>query len=427
MSTGGRASAETRSDRELPLDWMQDVPEGLRAYARLPASGKYARDRQGRLRVSRVRLRSSQPATTPTRPAGLLADGDWNWLTSGPREWKTVTRRLGDNAYDICVALVRTGCLTIEHDVRLTTLVRPPRRLHPHPDLSGAHDEARSKKRDVDAAIRERGAALADALVDEWPDVTIALRSTTNIDRLAWAVNAATDLDTGRTHDSVRAFVQVHAGHTKARDDVHHLLAELGFEPETLAVLGLARNPYIGLGGPFQIDASTGVIDLAGLPGPHDIRLPSQQSITLRLPPRAAKLLAIENRQAAEAACDAYPSSAVVWCHGQPPTAVLALIEQAARYVDNVIIFPDADLGGVRIAARIVDNLSPHHECTVVDIGTVDHHVGKRFNTHSRNHLSVIAGRDDQIGKFALACLERGYAIEQEAAVRASLRAVLTN
>src|SRR5262249_32466242 len=149
---------------------------------------------------------------------------------------------------------------------------QPPRRLHPHPELSSARADARDRRRDEAAAVRERAAVLADELADEWPAVTTALRSTSNPDRLAWAVHAAADPAHGRSHASVRAFVQDHAGHTKARDDVHHLLADLGFPAEALATLGLARNPYIGLGGPFQLQTPAGVFNLASLPGPHDIR-----------------------------------------------------------------------------------------------------------------------------------------------------------
>lgn len=419
------ASASAGLDRELTLDWVQGVPNGLSAYAPLPVSGSYPRDSQGRPKFRRVRLRSTHNPTVPTRPADLLTDGDWTWITASPRQWASVAQRFGDSAYSLAVALATAGCVTIEHDLRLTHLVRPPRRLHPHPDLSSAHAQARDKRRDQTAAIRERAATLTDALADEWPDVSAALRSTTNPDRLFWAVAAASDLADGRSHDSVRAFVQVHAGHTKARDDVHHLLAELGFSPDALAALGLARNPYIGLGGPFRLQTPTGLVDLAGIPGPHDIRLPAGHDITLQLPSRAETLMVIENRQAAEAGCDAYPDLPIIWCHGQPPTAVLNLISQAASYANSIMICTDADLGGVNIAARIWGHLGPGHRCTVLDTGAVEHYAGKPFNTYSRTRLAALAARTDQIGQFAQACLARGYAVEQEAAARASLRASL--
>jgi hypothetical protein len=115
----------------------------------------------------------------------------------------------------------------------------------------------------------------------------------------------------------------------------------------------------------------------------------------------------------------------IIWCHGQPATPILNLIAQAAHHVDTVTVCPDADLGGVHIAARIHDHLRPHLDCGILDTGTVEHHPGRPFNTHSRTHLATLAERRDDIGRFAQACLTRGYAIEQEAAARGTLRAAL--
>lgn len=423
MNSGHTTHDHADVDHEIVLHWMNGrLPEGLCAYAPLPANGRYPRDRQGRPKLRRVHLRATDPVPEPIRPTGLLADSDWTWITSSPRNWDSIVSRLGNNATHIVQALARAGCLTIEHDLRINSLTQPPRRVHPHPHLSSTHAAARDRRRDEAESVQSQAASLAQALADEWPGVATALRSTTNPDRLTWALRAATDLANGHTHNSVRAFVQAHARHTKARDNVHHLLAELGFEQEAITALGLARNPYIGLGGPFQLNTSAGTIDLGGLPGPHDIRLPTGHEIRLLLPAMAPELLIIENRQAAETACNIRPDLPVIWCHGQPPTAVLDLITQAARHVDAVTICTDADLGGVRIAARIADHLAPDQNCTVVDIGAVDHVAGRPFNTHSRTHLTTLAKRNDPIGQFARACLARGYAIEQEAAARAALR-----
>ncbi|MDI1463369.1 DUF2399 domain-containing protein [Catellatospora sp. KI3] len=411
-----------RDDRELVLGWVHGVPEGLHAYAPVPATGSYPRDRLDRPKIRRVRLRSATPPPAPARPPGLVSDSDWKWITSGSRSWTSVTGRLGPDAHRIASALAKAGCLTIEHDLRISALVQPPRRLHPHPDLAHAHAEDRSRREDEADDIRAQAAELAEALIADWPGVARALGSATNTDRLAWVIRAADDLANGRTHDSVRAFVQTHARFTKARDDVHHLLAELGFEQEAIVALGLARNPYIGLGGPIRVKTRAGTINLAGIPGPHDIRLPTGHDISLLLPAQSSTLLVIENRQAAEAACDAYPESPVIWCHGQPPTAVLSLIAQAAQQSSRVVICTDADLGGARIAARIVDHIPTNLQSDVIDIGEANHVAGRPFNSHSRFHLAAIAERDDRIGQFARACLARGYAIEQEAAAKSSVR-----
>jgi hypothetical protein len=414
------------TDTELVLPWVRGVPDGLCAYAPLPPSGVYPRDRLGRPKPKRVRLRSAETPPTPARPDGI-SDSDWNWLTSTSRNWTTVSQRLGENAYPMAVTLARTGCLTIEHDLNLSALVQPPRRLHPHPDLARSHTDAREHRRHEASTLRTHAVQLATTLADEWPGAAAALRTTTHPDRLTWIINAATDLADGRIHDSVRAFVQVHAGHTKARDDVHHLLAEVGFEPDAIAALGLARNPYIGLGGPLELTTNDGVLALNCLPGPHDIRLPGGRVMALRLTVPARTLLVIENRQAAESACDAYPGLPVVWCHGQPAAPILDLIAQAAEQAHSVLLCPDADLGGVRIAARIYDHLTPGHNCRILDVGDGEHSPGREFNSHSRTHLTALAERKDVVGRFANACLTRGYAVEQEAAAKTALRAIFGN
>jgi hypothetical protein len=61
----------------------------------------------------------------------------------------------------------------------------------------------------------------------------------------------------------------------------------------------------------------------------------------------------------------------------------------------------------------------------VVDVGTVEHDEGRPFNSHSRTHLWQLAQRSDQVGAFARRCLDRGYAIEQEATARAALQGIL--
>jgi hypothetical protein len=136
-------------------------------------------------------------------------------------------------------------------------------------------------------------------------------------------------------------------------------------------------------------------------------------------------LLVVENRQAAETVCDAHPDLPVIWCHGQPPQAVLALIVQAAQQSRETVVCTDADLGGVRIAARIHEHLPSGTLARVIDVGATEHDAGRPFNAHSRNHLEQLATRTDPVGAFAQSCLDRGYAIEQEATARAALRGVL--
>jgi hypothetical protein len=243
--------------------------------------------------------------------------------------------------------------------------------------------------------------------------------------RLIWLVRAAEDLVADRSHDGPRAFVQHHAKNTKAREDLPRLLTDAGFEAEALVLLGVNRNPYIGLGGPIRAHHDGRTLDWTGWPGPHDIRLPAHRTITLDVTPRTRVLLIIENRQAAEIICDTHPDTAVIWCHGQPPDPLLHLINQAAIGVNDVVICPDADLGGIRIAARIHDHLPPDTRRVIVDIGTGEHDQGDPFSTMTRNRIAATAERTDAVGVFARNCLIRGYAVEQEAPARATLQPLL--
>lgn len=414
-------------DPEIILSWIRNYP-GLVAYAPLPASGRYPRDSKGRPRPRAARLRAVDPGDAPRRPDGLLSDSDWSWVIRSEHNWAGVTSRFGADALRIMLALAAAGCVTIGYTLTGNALAQPPRRVYPHPGLMAAEQERRSRRRDDTSTLRTRAEQLASALADDWPDVSRALRGTDHPDRLLWAVRAATDLAEGRSHDSLRAFVQSHAKDTKARDDVHHLLAAMGFDHETLIALGVARNPYIGLGGPILLHTAGGsVLDLSAVPGPHDIRLSPHALPQLTVTGSAGVLLVVENRQAAETACDTRPDLPVVWCHGQPPTAVVSMITQAAQQTSEVVICADADLGGVRITARIHDHLPPGTTIHVVDVGTVQHDEGRPFNSHSRTHLQQLAQRPDQVGAFAQRCLDRGYAIEQEATARAALQAVLNS
>lgn len=107
--------------------------------------------------------------------------------------------------------------------------------------------------------------------------------------------------------------------------------------------------------------------------GPHDIRLSPHMLPRLTVTGPGDVLLVVENWQAAEAVCDARADLPVVWCHGQPPDAVVSMIVQAAQQTSGVVICTDADLGGVRITARIHDKLRSDTTIHVVDVGTVPH------------------------------------------------------
>lgn len=410
---------------EFPLPGHPGVPDGLLAYAQ-PShpDGTFDHDRAGRPKVRRVHLRAHPPAP-PQRPDGLVSDADWNWATSAPRRWDSITSRFPGRAGDIALALALAGCVALDHDYRNGTICQPPRSWVPDPGLAADHATGQQARQTAQHALRNRAEQLRDLLAGEWPGAARALAGPVPQARLEWIVRAGEDLFAGRSHDGPRAFVQHHSGNTKAREDLPRLLADAGFEPEALAVLGINRNPYIGIGGPVRAHHDGRTLDWDGWPGPHDIRLPAHKPVTLATAPGTRILLIIENRQAAETICDSHPAIAVIWCHGQPPDPVLDLIRQAAQGVNQVVICPDADLGGIRIAARIHDSLPPGTSRVIVDAGTAAHDQGDPFSSTTRDLIAAAAQRQDAVGAFAAGCLARGYAVEQEAPARAALRPFL--
>lgn len=399
----------------------QGVPQGLLAYAQPTNSdGTFDHDRAGNPKVRRVRVRADPP-TEPHRPDGLLSDADWRWATSAPRRWTSVVGRFAEHAAEISHALAASGCIDLEHEYRRGSILQPPRGWIPHSSLADQHASARATRRTERSDLAQRATVLSEELAEEWPGASAALAKA-NDAHLIWLVRAGQDLLAGRSHDGARAFAQAHTGDTKAREDLPRLLLDAGFEPDALNLLGVSRNPYIGLGGPILAHLADSTLDFTGWPGPHDLRLPANHEITVSTAAGTTTLMVIENRQAAEAICDRHRDIAVIWCHGQPPARVLALISQAAAQVQHVVICTDADLGGIRIAARIHDHLPEHATRTVIDVGSGEHVRGADFSPATRALIESATQRHDGVGTFARACLTRGYAVEQEAATRAALR-----
>ena len=205
----------------------------------------------GRPKVRRVHLRA-HPPTPPQRPDGLVSDADWDWATSAPRRWDTITSRFPGRAGEIARALALAGCVVLDHDYRNGTICQPPRRWVPDPGLAAGHATGQQARRSAQQALRKRAGELRDLLAAQWPGAARAVDGHAPQARLEWIVRACEDLVVGRSHDGPRAFVQHHVGNTKAREDLPRLLADAGFEPEALAVLGINRNPYIGIGGPVR-------------------------------------------------------------------------------------------------------------------------------------------------------------------------------
>lgn len=418
------------SNLGVPLP-LPGVPDGLVAYVQPRADGSLPRDRRGRLKATRVTLvrdadPNSEPPAEPGDPITGVADLDLAWVTrQDSRRWPSISGRFGEAATEVAWLLAAGGVVALSCSVTDQATLGSVLRW----DLTPAwrqHRAARSEQHaDSVGTWAERARAAADRIEPTDPGLATALRTARGSSPLLPVlVYAAEDLVEGNSHDGPRAFSQVHFGDTKERDDVAKVLTDAGASPETLLALGLARSPYVGLGGPIILDTPAGPWHLSAVTGPTHFRLTADQPLTSRVR-NGAVLALIENKQAAEAMCDAFPDLAVAYVAGQPSDAALDLIRGLADGSSRVLIATDADLGGVRIAQRLLAAVTPHPRVEVLDVGTADHVPGATFGDLSVHGLTVLAAQDNPIGTFANACLARGYQVEQEAPIRAALSDVL--
>lgn len=419
--------SETPPVGEFRMPGLAGVPEGLTAFAQPKPDGTFSLDRSGRPKVSKLHLRVDADLA-PERPEGVLADRDWNWLTASPRQWTSIVERFGTaaRAWEVTTALALAGCGSIEHRFAKGTLQHPPQRWQPHAELKAAQAVSARERSRHRETLETEAAALHLRLADTWPGAAASLNLPLGGTQLAWVVRAARDLADGTAHDGVRAFVQAHhPDDDKAREDLPILLRESGWETEALRVLGVDRSPYIGVAGPIRAKLGTRSLDWNGWPGPHDLRLPHGQAIELSCPANTERLVVIENRQAAETISDHYPDLPVVWCRGHHSDRVLDAIEQLARHCVHTFICTDADLGGLRIAARLYERLDPVTTLTVLDVGLNAPAAGRRFSAQALAQLAAHKNSPEPIRAFAAAIASRGRAVVQEAYVRQALHSAL--
>lgn len=395
------------------------------------ADGTPGRDRRGRVKYGRVYLTAANHDRTvqPGSPVPEVDERDLTWFTAtATRRWATVRDRFGDRAERLTHLLCSAGVLTVHTSVTAELrldVYRSIRLTQPWWSWRTAHVE-RAAKRNDEWTRRARAAAARVGDLD--PGLADALQATgpSAQGRLPVLVHVAEALADGTWFDGPRAFSQTFFGDSKARDDAPALLLAAGASPTTLSAIGLTRSAYIGAGGPL---VATGhgrqAVDLTAFAGPIRFRTDPP----LRFTPRTGTttLAIIENLQAAEAICDQHPDLAVLWCAGQPSNQALHLMAETAHGLD-VIIAPDADLGGARIAHRIATHLPDDvQSVTVLDAGAIPHPKPTRqFGAASMHALRSIADTDGPAAELARACLARGYRVEQEAVIRAAISSSLT-
>ncbi len=296
-------------------------------------------------------------------------------------------------------------------------------------------DEHKTDRKSAVAAARELAVALAEEVETVDPGLAGALAAAQGHEKtLPVLIAAAQDLLAGIDHDGPRAFSQAHFGNTKARDDAPDILAAAGTFPATVAALGLTRSPYIGLGGGIVVTGRTGhTTQLWQFAGPVRFRVhpaPGWFSAELEPADGTITLAVVENLQAAETVCDAHGRKiAVAWCAGHPAARPLELIAALAAGAGRVLVAPDADWGGVRIADRLVNALQPGTPVEILDAGHGRHQRRDPFGDAASAGLELLehSAADQLVREFAAAVRARGYPVEQESSVRAILAAALSH
>jgi hypothetical protein len=397
------------SDEELALP---GVPDGLVARP----LRQHRRDDDGQLIEVKTRRGARKTDRVELAPAGApvpvqLDASDERWLLdAASRRWSGIRRRYGDQAWGRAVELTRAGV------VRLRCVVDERVRLgEPQGWVLTDEWEARrvdaTRLRELDRRqLRERAEVAAAAVASRCPELAAALLAaapgspTTPV-----LVFAAEDLAEGVVHAGPRAFSQAHFEHTKARDDVAHVLLDVGVPADVLVELGIRRSARLGVAGAVRATVGGEEVAVDLLDGPVLLRA-DQRGLALRLT-AAVPLLIVENLQAAETLADRMTDIALVYTAGLPGRPALRLIEALAAQASRVLVIPDADLGGVRIAEAV---LAAAPDGELVDVGALDHPVRQPWPADGVSLRGLRAALRGPASTLAQACLDRGYPVEQE-------------
>jgi hypothetical protein len=411
------------STEELPL---VGVPEGLvarplREY-RHGNDGELVevRTRRRQRKTDHVELVSAHITAPPESLEMTTSEERW-LLDAGQRRWKGITRRHGDEAWPRAVQLARAGVIRLRCAVDDRMALGEPQGWV----LTEEWEQRRVdtvQRRELDREqMRERAAAAAAAVDERCPELGAALRVTA-IGRPSTPVLvfAAEDLAEGVKHAGPRAFSQAHFEHTKVRDDVAQILLDAGVPDDVLVELGLRRSARLGLAGPVRATMGGEQVALDLLDGPVLVRA-DQRGLKLTLT-SAVPLVIVENLQAAETLADQVGDIALLYTAGLPGRPALRLIGELAAQSTEVVVVPDADLGGVRIA-EIVLGAAP--DALVLDVGALRHPSRSRWVSEGVSERGLRAALAGPASVLAQACLRRGYPVEQELATVEAVRRAL--
>lgn len=371
-----------------------------------------------RRRVKRVDLVAAGPAGDAD--AAIAAAGDGFLWGADSRRWATVERAMGERAWPVTLQLVRAGVIRLRCSVKDLKLERPQRweLTEPYRQRRQNRDDERAEHADEWTSRAAAAAVEVEPLCAELAD---ALRDRQFTTTLPVLVAAAEDLVAGIVHDGPRAFSQRHFGDTKERDDVAQVLAMADVPVEVLEDLGVRRSSRIGVAGPVIATVDEREVPIGSLDGPITLRA-DQPDLVLRHDGGPHPVVIVENLQAAETLSDRFADVIVVYTAGPPSVHALERIGELARCATRVLIVPDADLGGVRIAERLL-RVAPGAE--LIDIGGQSHPTGEPWPADGESIRGLQAAVDGPAGGLAQACLLRGYRVEQELATVRAVRWVL--
>lgn len=405
------------ADTPIPI---VGVPEGLKAFPiydyRATEDGTEVpiRTRRGLQKVRRIAL-VGQDRREPCLDDPFL-------LGASERRWPAISKRYGPRALTHATELARSGVVLLFHEVDEKAHLGQPLGWR----LAQSIDELRVNRRNERSFARDRMIAQARELsrrlelaAPELAAALIASSSRWEPMRLEVLLHAGQDLIEGVTHEGPRAFSQLHYGSTKIRDDVSEILRTAGLPETDLIRLGIVRATRFGVSGVIARVADEDVrLDL--LPGL--VLVPSDESVAYRLTEAGVPVVILENLQAAEALASRRPHAGIIYSAGIPSQRTMQHMEQIALEAGRVVIIPDADLGGVRIAQAILGFLPV---ADVVDIGGHPHSRREPFPIDGTSRPGLIAAAEGPAGVLARSVLERGYPVEQEMSTMAAVRAWL--
>jgi hypothetical protein len=367
-----------------------------------------------------------------------LADPEWTFaLGAARRAWPAVQRRLGERAWPMALTLAGAGMLAVRCTVGEDLRLGPPTGWHLL-DL-GARLAVRraatvAAQRAGDEEHREDLLTLlSSAITTGDPPLPLsgaaaasllrALREESGAARGPVLRAAAADLLEGVTHDGPRAFSLAHFADSKVRDNAAAVLADAGVNEEVAAVLGLRRAPRIGVGGAVDVELAGLPVPLSRLDGPILLRADQPG---LRLVTTATHMIVVENLQAAEALADHRSPNdgalAVLYTAGTPSAASLGLIARLAAQFRHILLCPDADLGGVRIATAVLRALpaAVAERVDLLDPGEWPHKPQRPWPADGATVHGLQQHLHGPAAQLARACLDRGYRVEQEDTIRAA-------